>query len=328
VLGGCAAPNADGIYDPLEGVNRKVFDFNHTLDNRAALPAATYYKSALPEDVRTGVHNFLANLSVPVDLANDVLQGEFTQAGYAVCRVSVNTTVGMLGVLDPAAGMGCPDRDEDFGQTLGVYGVPGGPYLVLPLLGSSLPRDVVGKVFVDHYFNPLAYLHYRGKFYVGLGQNVIKVVDQRSHAVAALREIVGAFRCCHEIPSLADYQLLLAESAEAAWMATEGCAFNHATDRVADVDMTASQQRALSRPMKDSVEVSTAGSVRQTAFKADPVLRTLRSADGGATTLTVPGSFYEFISRDMIAGPDGSRQLDLRFDSMNAQGIFRMTAAA
>ena len=189
LLGGCAAPNADGIYDPLEGVNRKVFDFNHTLDNRAALPAATYYKSALPEDVRTGVHNFLANLSVPVDLANDVLQGEFTQAGYAVCRVSVNTTVGILGITDPAAGMGCPDRDEDFGQTLGVYGVPGGPYLVLPLLGSSLPRDVAGKVLVDHYFNPLAYLQYRGKFYVGLGQNLIKVVDQRSHGVNALREV-------------------------------------------------------------------------------------------------------------------------------------------
>jgi phospholipid-binding lipoprotein MlaA len=188
-MGGCAAPNADGIYDPFEGVNRTVFDFNHTLDNRAALPAATYYKSALPDDVRAGVHNFLANLSVPVDFANDVLQGEFTQAGYAVCRVSVNTTAGILGVLDPAAGMGCPDRDEDFGQTLGVYGVPGGPYLVLPLLGSSLPRDVAGKVLVDHYFNPLAYLQYRGKFYVGLGQNVIKVVDQRSHAVAALREV-------------------------------------------------------------------------------------------------------------------------------------------
>jgi hypothetical protein len=147
-------------------------------------------------------------------------------------------------------------------------------------------------------------------------------------ALAALREIVGAFRCCHELPSLADYRLLLAESAEAAWMATEGCAFNHATDRVADVDTTACQQRALSRPIKDAVEVSAAGSVRQTAFKADPVVRALRSADGGTTTLTVPGSFYEFISRDTISGPDGSRQLDLRFDSMNAQGIFRMTAAA
>lgn len=189
LLGGCAAPNADGIYDPLEGVNRKVFDFNHTLDKRAALPAATYYKSALPEGMRTGVHNFLSNLSVPVDFANDILQGDFTQAGYAVCRVSVNTTVGVLGVMDPAAGMGCPDRDEDFGQTLGVYGVPGGPYMVLPLLGSSLPRDVAGKLLVDHYFNPLAYLQYRGKFYVGLGQNLVKVVDQRSHAVDALREV-------------------------------------------------------------------------------------------------------------------------------------------
>jgi hypothetical protein len=147
-------------------------------------------------------------------------------------------------------------------------------------------------------------------------------------AVAALREIAGAFRCCHETPSLADYRLLLAESAEAAWMATEGCAFNHATDRVPDVDTTACEQRALSRPIKDSVEVSTTGSVRQTAFKADPVVRTLRCADGGNTTLTVPGSFYEFISRDMIAGADRSRALDLRFDSMNAQGIFKMTAAA
>ncbi|MEP6548380.1 MAG: DUF1338 family protein [Gammaproteobacteria bacterium] len=147
-------------------------------------------------------------------------------------------------------------------------------------------------------------------------------------AVGALSEIVAAFRRCHEAPSLVDYRLLLAESAEAAWMATEGCAFNHATDRVADVDATACEQRALSRPIKETVEVSTTGSVRQTAFKADPVARSLRTAGGGMTTLTVPGSFYEFISRDMIAGADGSRGLDLRFDSMNAQGIFKMTAAA
>lgn len=147
-------------------------------------------------------------------------------------------------------------------------------------------------------------------------------------AAGGLREIVGAFRRCHETPSLLDYRTLLAESAEAAWMATEGCAFNHATDRVPDVNVTACEQRALSRPIKATVEVSTSGSVRQTAFKADPVLRTFRTEDGGTTTLTVPGSFYEFISRDMIVGPDGTRQLDLRFDSMNAQGIFKMTAAA
>jgi hypothetical protein len=148
-------------------------------------------------------------------------------------------------------------------------------------------------------------------------------------ATAALgaREIVGAFRRCHDTPSLADYRLLLAESAEAAWMATEGCAFNHATDRVADVDAVAVEQRALGRPIKDSVEVSRSGSVRQTAFKADPVVRAFRTGDGIAT-LTVPGSFYEFISREMIVTADGSHRLDLRFDSMNAQGIFKMTAAA
>ncbi len=147
-------------------------------------------------------------------------------------------------------------------------------------------------------------------------------------AAMALREIVGAFRRCHDTPAIADYRSLLAESAEAAWLATEGCAFNHATDRVADVNVTACEQRALSRPIKAAVEVSSSGSVRQTAFKADPVSRMFRTGDGGTTTLTVPGSFYEFISRDKIVGPDGTPQLDLRFDSMNAQGIFKMTAAA
>lgn len=189
LLGGCASTNSDGIYDPFEPMNREVFDFNHSLDKNAALPAATYYKHALPNGMRTGVHNFLSNLSLPVTFANDVLQGEMTRAGYAMCRLGVNTTVGVLGVMDPASGWGCESHDEDFGQTLAVYGVPGGPYLVLPLLGSSLPRDVVGKVFVDHYFNPLGYVAYRGKYFVSLGQNVIKAVDQRSRAVSALHEV-------------------------------------------------------------------------------------------------------------------------------------------
>jgi Domain of unknown function (DUF1338) len=151
---------------------------------------------------------------------------------------------------------------------------------------------------------------------------------QLEPAAAGLREILAAFRRCHATPSLADYQLLLAESAEAAWLATEGCAFNHATDRVADVDAVACEQRALGRPIKDTVEVSRSGSVRQTAFRADPVTRSFRTGNGATTTLTVPGSFYEFISRDLIANADGTRQMDLRFDSMNAQGIFKMTAAA
>jgi uncharacterized glyoxalase superfamily metalloenzyme YdcJ len=147
-------------------------------------------------------------------------------------------------------------------------------------------------------------------------------------AASGLREVLAAFRRCHGTPMLADYELLLAESAEAAWMATEGCAFNHATDRVGDVDAVACEQRALGRPIKDTVEVSRSGSVRQTAFKADPVARSFRAGDGETRILTVPGSFYEFISRDVITAADGTRHLDLRFDSMNAQGIFKMTAVA
>ena len=189
LLGGCASSAPPGQYDPFEPVNREVFAFNHALDKNAALPAATFYKNALPEDVRTGVHNFMSNLSLPVTLANDLLQGQFTNAGYAVCRATVNSTLGIGGVLDPASTYGCLDHDEDFGQTLGVYGVPGGPYLVLPLLGASLPRDLAGKLVVDGYFNPLSYLKYNGKIYVSLAQNGIKLVDQRSHAVSMLREV-------------------------------------------------------------------------------------------------------------------------------------------
>ena len=146
-------------------------------------------------------------------------------------------------------------------------------------------------------------------------------------AAPALREIVAAFGRWHDIPRLADYRQLLAESPEAAWIATEGAAFNHATDRVADVAMTACGQRSLGRPVKAAIEVSAAGSVRQTAFKADPVRRPFREEDGSITEMTVPGSFYEFISRDVVTGADGRPHMDLRFDSGNAQAIFKMTAS-
>jgi phospholipid-binding lipoprotein MlaA len=131
----------------------------------------------------------MSNLTLPVSMANDLLQGEFTYAGYALCRLGVNTTVGVLGFLDPASDWGCVGRDEDFGQTLAVWGVPGGPYLVVPLMGSTTTRDIGGKLLVDHYFNPFSYVRYSGKYYVGLGQTAIKAVDQRSRAVGALHEV-------------------------------------------------------------------------------------------------------------------------------------------
>jgi len=148
-------------------------------------------------------------------------------------------------------------------------------------------------------------------------------------AKALLSVLVGCFARQHARPHLADYEALLAESAEMAWITTEGNAFNHATDRVDDVYAVADAQRALGRPIKESVEVSKSGRVKQTAFRADPVQREFIAADGSTVTRTVPGSFYEFITRDLhphvAAGQPG---IDLGFDAGNATGIFKMTAAA
>lgn len=143
-------------------------------------------------------------------------------------------------------------------------------------------------------------------------------------AVAALPALVRAFGCHHPSPRLADYGTLLEQSAEAAWIATEGNAFNHATSRVADVFEEAERQRGLGLKVKDRVEVSGSGRVRQTAFLADPVMRSF----GQGTEMvkrSVPGSFYEIISRDV---DPTTGALDLSFDSGNATGIFAMTRAS
>jgi hypothetical protein len=114
-----------------------------------------------------------------------------------------------------------------------------------------------------------------------------------------------------------------------AWIATEGNAFNHATDRVVSLDDLVAGQRRLGRPLKDTIETSRSGRVRQTALRADAVEREFIGADGSIVSRSVPGSFYEFIQRerfhDLVTGTTG---LDLAFDSSNAQGIFKMTAAA
>jgi phospholipid-binding lipoprotein MlaA len=189
-LAGCASAPGNGTPDdPFEPVNRTMFGFNQKLDRNAALPAATFYKSAVPGGLRTGVHNVLSNLGLPVTFANDVLQGEVSRAGESIGRLCINTTIGLGGILDPATGWGLPYHAEDFGQTLGVYGTPGGPYMVLPLLGSALPRDLVGRIFVDHYFSPLGYVSYRGKYYVSISERVLSSVDGRSRVVDKLRDI-------------------------------------------------------------------------------------------------------------------------------------------
>lgn len=144
-----------------------------------------------------------------------------------------------------------------------------------------------------------------------------------------LPELLTCFRRQHATPRLSDYQALLGESAEMAWIATEGNAFNHATDRVQSLETLVAEQRRLGRPLKDVVEISRSGRVRQTAFRADPVEREFIASDGGVVRRRVPGSFYEFIQRERMRDPaTGLPRLDLAFDSGNAQGIFKMTAAA
>ncbi|WP_434064078.1 DUF1338 domain-containing protein [Roseateles aquae] len=141
-------------------------------------------------------------------------------------------------------------------------------------------------------------------------------------ALALLPHLIACFDRQHGLFSLEDYQTLLTESAEMAWIATEGNAFNHATDRVEDLESLAAMQRALGRPIKERIEVSATGQVRQTAFRAVQVQRQFLH-EGQVLTMEVPGSFYEFIQRER----DGER-LDLRFDAANATGIFKMTTQA
>ncbi|WDZ96132.1 DUF1338 domain-containing protein [Herbaspirillum sp. WKF16] len=145
-------------------------------------------------------------------------------------------------------------------------------------------------------------------------------------AQSLLPVLLSAFARQHALPTVADYERLRGESSEMAWIATEGNVFNHATDRVPDVEAVAERQRALGRPMKDKIEVSRNGRVRQTAYRACTVLRPMRDQHGAVVEQAVPGSFYEFISRDRYVDDQGVERLDLSFDSGNAQGIFKMTA--
>jgi Domain of unknown function (DUF1338) len=147
-------------------------------------------------------------------------------------------------------------------------------------------------------------------------------------AVELLPVLASCFRRQHAEPTLANYEILLHESPEMAWISTEGNAFNHATDRVADVDQLAADQKQLGRAMKASVETSQSGRVRQTAFLAARVQRRFRTENGGLLEMEVPGSFYEFITRLPLPVEEGKAGIDLSFDSSNAQAIFKMTANA
>ena len=143
------------VNDPLEPVNRVVFKFNEFFQSILLRPIANLYNENLPAVFRSGVSNFLNNIATPVTVANQILQGNPEEAVRSVGRFMVNSSLGIGGIVDAAAELGDPGRDEDFGQTLGVWGTGEGFYLVLPIFGPSNPRDAIGKFLVDSYFDPV-----------------------------------------------------------------------------------------------------------------------------------------------------------------------------
>lgn len=146
MLTGCATTRSPDSRDPIEPVNRAVYEFNDGLDRAVLKPVAQGYRAVLPSPVRTGVRNFFANLRDPWIAVNQLLQGKVNDALSDTWRFIANTTFGIGGVFDIASDMGMPKHQEDFGQTLGVWGLEPGPYLVLPFFGPSSARDGTGLV--------------------------------------------------------------------------------------------------------------------------------------------------------------------------------------
>ncbi|MGH8460842.1 MAG: MlaA family lipoprotein [Stenotrophobium sp.] len=146
LLAACAHSPIDDPDDPLEPLNRATYAFNTQLDHYIARPAAKGYRAALPKEIQDGFRNFFDNLTYPTVIINDALQGKLSQSGWDTTRFLMNTTFGLAGFLDPASMVGLDKHDEDFGQTLGYWGVGAGWYLMIPLLGPSTNRDLVGRI--------------------------------------------------------------------------------------------------------------------------------------------------------------------------------------
>jgi phospholipid-binding lipoprotein MlaA len=175
--------------DPLEGVNRGIFEFNRVVDGVLIKPLAQIYRGVLPQPAQDSVRSFLRNLRTPVILANDLLQGDRDRAGTTMGRFLVNTTLGIGGLFDVASELGMPFHDEDFGQTLAVWGVGEGPYLVLPLLGPSNPRDVVGLAS-EFFLDPVnLYLRKEDLEYLTYVRAGLRGIDARARSIDVLDEL-------------------------------------------------------------------------------------------------------------------------------------------
>jgi phospholipid-binding lipoprotein MlaA len=166
--------------DPWESWNRGVYRVNDKLDRAVAKPVAKTYVRVVPQTLRTGVSNFLDNLATPTVMLNDALQGKFKAAGNDLGRFLMNSTFGLGGIFDPATLAGLAHNNEDFGQTLGVWGVHPGPFVELPLLGPSDLRDAPARL-VDAYTNPHAYIDNRA---IKWGLYGVYLVDARANLLS------------------------------------------------------------------------------------------------------------------------------------------------
>ena len=183
-----AADDADSDNDPAEGVNRAIFKANLAADHAVMRPVAQAYTEHIPEVVQTGIHNVVQNLKEPAVALNDLLQGNVKQAWQSTQRLAVNTTVGAAGMVDVAAKWGLPPHKADFGETLAVWGVGEGPFVELPLLGPSNPRDALGTV-VDLALNPLTFVGGAPATIAGAATGGANLVDTRAQHLHDLDEL-------------------------------------------------------------------------------------------------------------------------------------------
>ena len=168
--------------DPLEPMNRAIFEFNEVVDDNVLKPIAKGYKYVTPDPVELGISNFFSNLGEIGTITNDLLQLKFAQAGRDTMRFFLNSTLGIFGIFDVATPLGLSKNKEDFGQTLGFWGVPDGPYLVLPFLGPSSLRDGPSMI-VDYELSPVEQLHHEERQVL----QTLDIVDTRARLLRATK---------------------------------------------------------------------------------------------------------------------------------------------
>jgi len=176
------------VSDPIEPVNRGIFYVNDKLYRWVLKPVAKGYRYVVPEGARIAVRNFFSNLGTPIRAANTLLQGKIKATGIELARFTINSTIGIAGLFDPAKDWNLDRKDEDTGQTLGVYGLGHGMYVVLPILGPSSARDAVGFVG-DTFLDPLAYI---SPTEVAIGANAVRSETNLSFKIEDIDDLTGA----------------------------------------------------------------------------------------------------------------------------------------